>query len=298
MKNIMLLNSNNSHCKYSGKRTPLLISLVRDPYDRVISYYNYFILRSSAIPLEAMLDDELRVVENSPKVVPLIRALEAINTSALEPTPQAVTVHEAHFYIRTYEKLRLEMKKELAFEKTKNPGKNFEAEGILLDNIYLPQLLGLLFPVLPSLNHGEGGEDEVGIGSAGSAGGRFDNDYPLLVLQSELLFTHMKGVFDQVLVPYFYSDPQTRAAVKQRAANSGASEKSIFINSKKGHYSPLTSLSPRLQCRLYTFYFKLNRAASAILFRLQHTGKLATAPNLKGPSDIWWRRKLEGCGPE
>ena len=299
MKNILLLNSNNSACKFHGKRTPLLISLVRDPYDRVVSYYNYFILRSAAIPLEAMLDDELRVFESSPKVVSLLRALEAVNftqAGVVGGAPQAVTVREAHFITRTYERLRFEMKTALAFEKTKNPGKNFEAEGILLDNIYLPQILGLLFPVIPALNRGDGDDAlSAHLASSNAGGGRFDNDFPLLLLQSELLFKNMRLVFEKVLVPYFYSDPAQRAAVLSREFASGASEKDIFINSRKGAYSPLCTLSKPMQCRVYSFYNRLNKAAAAVYFRLQQTGKIAVAPRIKGPDDVWWLRKIEGC---
>ena len=294
MKNILLLNSNNSRCRFKGKRTPLLISLVRDPYDRVISYYNYFILRSSAIPLETMLDDELRIFETSSKVLPLLRVLEAINSTKVTNN-SPVSVHEAHFYIRTYERLRVEMKNQLAFEKYKNPGKNFEAEGILLDNIYLPQVLGLLFPVVPSLNHDDSSANEDRNAPL-NGGGRFENDFPLLILQSELLFANMKDVFEKVLVPYFYSKSDDRKAILQKAASSGASEKSIFINSKKGSYSPLCTLSLKLQCRLFTFYYKLNRAAAAILYRLQSSGKIAGAPRFKSANDVWWsERRIDGC---
>jgi hypothetical protein len=302
MKNILLLNGNNSRCVFRDKRTPLLISLVRDPYDRVISYYNYFILRSSAVPLEAMLDDELRVFDSSPRVAPLLRALEAVNLTAVggpgpDQPPVAVSVREAHFLTRTYEKLRLEMKAELAFEKKKNPGKNFEAEGILLDNIYLPQILGLLFPVIPSLNQGEGGvEDPTGeTQSRLASGGRFENDFPLLLLQSELLFHHMREVFEKVLTPYFYSDANARAAVLAREFKSGVSEKDVYINSRKGAYSPLCTLSKQMQCRLYVFFFRINRAAFAVLYRLQQTGKIAAAPRIKGGTDAWWRRSIPGC---
>jgi ABC-type amino acid transport substrate-binding protein len=42
----------------------------------------------------------------------------------------------------------------------------------------------------------------------------------------------------------------------EQAKKQGVSEAGIFTNSKNGHYSPLCSLSDKMKCRLYSFYFK------------------------------------------
>ena len=295
MKNILILNKANTKCKFKGNRRPLLISLVRDPYARVISYYNYFILRSAAVPLERMLEDELDVFERTPRVVQLLRVLE--NHAAANTNNSSVTSHEAHTIIHAYERLRLEMKRALAFEKTKNPGKNFEAEGILLDNIYLPQLLGLLFPVIPAMNHGDADLQEDNLARWGPSQ-RAENNFPLLVLQSELLFSHMKDTFEKVLAPYFYAEAKDLERVLDQEKKQGVSETGIFINSKNGHYSPLCSLSDKMKCRLYSFYFKVNKHLVRTLYRLQQAGKIVVAPKLPDPDHLWWERNgIPGCNP-
>lgn len=300
MKNILLLNSPNPLCSHStpSARRPLIISLVRDPLARVVSYYNYFILRSAAVPLEEMLEGELNVLENSPRLRPFLRVLETINSTAFSGSRDssvAVSAREAHFIIHAYERLRMEIKQELGFQKKNKPDKNFEPEGVLLDNIYLPQILGILFPVHPSMiDDREGEEKEAGRKSGLWSGERVVGEYPLLVLQSELLFAHMQEVFEEVLVPFFYVQAEDRNRILQRAKSSSSKVGDVYTNSKGGKYSPLCTLSKPMQCRVYRFYYKLNRAFVHVVHRLQQSGRILAAPRVHA-EDLWWGRSLEGC---
>ena len=307
MNHILLLNANNSNCRHSttGPRSPLFISLTRDPYNRVVSYYNYFLLRSDAVPLEFMLAEEIDAYETSPKLNPLLRALEADNYTyfaehSASPTSTTgmrrvngvfpVTIHEAHFFIHAWEMLRSEAKKALAFQKKQNPKKNYEAEGVLLDNIYLPQVLGLLFPLRLEDKSAKSAANMPYTGAR-----RFELPYPLLVLQSELLFSHMHDVFEQVLVPFFHTDAKTRAAVLKRERSAGVDESIIYTNSRSGKYDDRCSLSATMQCRLYKFYYKINANFVRVLWRLQQTGRIVVAPRIRSAEDVWWPRNLDGC---
>ena len=310
MRNILLLNSNNSRCRASttGPRSPLFISLTRDPYNRVVSYYNYFLLRSDAVPLETMLGEELGAYKSSAKLASLVRALETANethffAASAKGGPQRVngvypvTTHEAHFFIHTWEMLRIESKKALAFQKANNPSKNYEAEGILLDNIYLPQILGLLFPLRPDDEGVAGGAANVqGQSLSVSGTRRMELPHPLLVLQSELLFAHMHDVFEQVLLPYFHANnPVAREALLRTERAAGVDEKKIYTNSRSGKYDSRCSLIPEMQCRLYGFYYRINANFVRVMWRLQQTGRILVAPRIKSPDDVWWPRTLASC---
>lgn len=302
MHNILLLNANNSRCRASttGPRSPLFISLTRDPYNRVVSYYNYFLLRSEAVPLETMLAEELGAYTSSAKLASLVRILEAANYTAPGLGLQRVngvypvTTHEAHLFIHTWEMLRVETKKALAFQKANNPKMNYEAEGVLLDNIYLPQILGLLFPLRPDEDHAGGAGKGQSLPYSGAR--RMELPHPLLVLQSELLFAHMHDVFEQVLLPYFHpKNAAVREAVLRSERASGVDEKKIYTNSRSGKYDSRCNLSPEMQCRLYAFYYRINANFVRVMWRLQQTGRILVAPRIKSADDVWWPRKLEGC---
>lgn len=66
--------NNSSTFHHERERTPLMIAIIREPANRTISYFNYFLTRSDTIPLEDMLEIEMQILEK-PRMARFLRVL-------------------------------------------------------------------------------------------------------------------------------------------------------------------------------------------------------------------------------
>lgn len=155
--------------KTVNQTTPLMISMVRDPAGRTVSYFNYFLCRSATIPLEQMLEIEMKILV-SRKMAPWLNAIKHLDIFVAGDSPTTL-FEKAHIIISAHKHLLNEMEAEISVAKEAFPGMHFEAQGLLLDNVYLPQLLGILYP---KDNKGEPA----------------NVSWPLMILQSEFFFAN------------------------------------------------------------------------------------------------------------
>lgn len=161
------------------------------------------------------------------------------------------------------------MEKELNLQKAKYPGKKFEQMGLIMDSIYLPQLLGLIFQ-----------RDRTG-NPANS-----NSSWPFLLLQSEYFFSYRAEVFRDAIIPYFHPDPLTRPVLEDN-----------FIDKAEGirtnthlRDSPLKEISPEMKKRLQDFYFDLDKNLIETMRSLQQMGRIFVVPKIHDAlSDRWWR---------
>lgn len=265
LPSIMILNTKNNACKDTEIRdkTPLVLPLIRDPINRTVSYYNYFLLRSDAIPLDAMLSTELDILQSA-RFRPWLAALEGWRWHSAPQSAQ-----EAHVIVMAYERLQLEMIKEMEEVIRRNPRKNFDSQGILIDSIYLPQILGILFP-------------------RDKDGRSVNITWPMMVLRSEFFFDHRSEVVRDVLLPFLHPKEESRPRLPP---NYEQLISQVEKNSRSGHYSPLTALSNGTSCRVYKFFRTLNSFLVRTLFTLQESGIIAVAPRIKSIEDFWWLRQ-------
>lgn len=267
LASILKLNDANDQCKITRKKTPKVIILLRDTYNRTLSYYNYFTCRSTTIPLEEMLQLEFDLFSKSP-------AKEYIDIIAgqQQSEHQRIDYKYAHNIIVAYEKLQLYMEKEMSIIKQNYTNINLERYGLLLDSMYLPQLLSLIFPT------NENNE-------------RVSIDWPILIIKSEHFFNDRASILEESIIPFMHPNEQIRKATKmppkeQYMKGAGAN----YLNSKQGLYSNMSSLSTEMSNKLLKFYSILNINLNNIMFRLSKKGRITLSPQINHITKGWWHQ--------
>ena len=270
LASLLKLNHANDQCKVTRKKTPKIIVLLRDTYNRTLSYYNYFTCRSKTIPLEQMLQLEFDLFSKTP-------AKEYIDTIAgihSQSEHQRIDYKYAHHIIVAYEKLQLYMEQQMSMIKQNNTNINFERYGLLLDSIYLPQLLSLIFPT------NENNE-------------RVTIDWPILVIKSEHFFKDRATTLEDNIIPFLHPNEQVRKTIKmppksEYMKRAGANH----LNSKQGLYSNMSSLSTDMSNKLLKFYSVLNMNLNSIMFKLAKKGRINLVPQINHVTKGWWYHQV------
>jgi hypothetical protein len=185
-------------------------------------------------------------------------------------TPDKITRQDAYKAIAAYDALCENMRIMLEAAIKKNPEANFDSVSILLDSVYLPQLLGLLFPR---------NSHDLPLESLGT--------WPILVLQSEHFFIDRLAAFQEAIMPFLHPNNTTRPAIVPNAATI---LRNLNINSNKGHYSHLSILTQGTKTRLVQFFEDFNRLLVVFLYHLQQSGRVSVIPPLQTDHDRWWKR--------
>ncbi len=114
---------------------------------------------------------------------------------------------EARHVIRRYEAWKREHLRQLIKDQEKYSHHKFDDQGLLLDGLYLPQILSLIYPVrtVDVLTYGE----EVIPGDPTSRVVKKDKQtrlasYPLLVIQSEFFYKYTIHTYRNHIVPFLY----------------------------------------------------------------------------------------------
>jgi len=210
LASLLKLNDINEQCTITRKKTPKMIVLLRDSYNRTLSYYNYFTCRSNTLPLEQMLLLEFDLFTKTP-------AKEYLDIITHIPSNhQHIDYKYSHHIILAYEKLQNFMEKEMKILKQNNSNINYERYGLLLDSIYLPQVLSLVFPNDDNNN-------------------RVNTDWPILIIQSEYFFNDRARVLEDNIIPFLHPDESIRNKTKippksEYMKQTGAN----YFNSKQG----------------------------------------------------------------
>ena len=220
LASLLALNDVNEQCTITRKKTPKMIVLLRDSYNRTISYYNYFTCRSNTLPLEQMLQLEFDLFTKTPAK----EYLDIIMTH-IPSEYQHIDYKYSRHIILTYEKLQNFIEKEMIIIKQNNININIEKYGLLLDSIYLPQVLSLIYP-------NDNNNNRVYI------------DWPILIIKSEYFFNDRARVLEENIIPFLHPDdsirnktilPPKSEYMKQTGAN--------YFNSKQGKSSSSSSSS-------------------------------------------------------
>lgn len=258
-------NKENDQCNIKRKKTPKIIVLLRDPYNRTISYYNYFTCRSKTIPLEDMLKLEFDLFSKSP-------AKEYIDIITHIPSDhQHIDFKYARHIILAYEKLQNYMEKEMITIKRNNTDHNYERYGLLIDSIYLPQFLSLIFPT-------DQNEQRITI------------DWPILIIKSEYFFDDRASLLEDNIIPFLHPDLDKRNETKIPPKNEYMQQNGAnVLNSKQGHYNNISMLSDEMSIKLSKFYSLTNMNLNYIMHRLSTRDRINLAPPIKNLKvDSWW----------
>lgn len=264
-KTAEVIPTSTTQCQVTRKRLPKILTLLRDPFNRTISYFNYFITRRQSFSLEQMISMELDFLD-SPTQRSLLHDLKLSMS-----TPEKITRENAYKAMEIYDVLNENMKNMLEAAKKKNPEANFDTVSILLDSVYLPQILGLLYPR---------NADGISLDSFAQ--------WPILVLQSEHFFKDRLSTFHSAIMPFLHPNQSTRPSLLSNAASI---LQNVNINSNEGRYSPLSNLTPKTSQRIVIFFGDFNRLLVMVLYYLQESGRIFVTPTLKADNDKWWNRR-------
>jgi hypothetical protein len=263
--------SDKGHCLYEARtmteeekrlHRPLMMVIIRHPVERSISYFNWFIIRTKTVPIQTLVNLELEIMreKGAAAYFQVLREDRVMGTPGKSPREVARGIVDAYEALKAYMKVRLreEMTKQ-------HPGMNFEKVGLLVDSLYLPQILGMLYPK------------------------ESDDTWPMLVVQSEFFFKNREEVFDDVLVPYLHSDrvselkaiPKYSESMKAKASHS---QKWSNMNRNKKHLLDDDTLQ-----EVNKFYCPYLVNLYNNLHDFQASKVLAAVPTVTPSQHLWWK---------
>ena len=305
---IRQLNAEDSTCDKVRQRTkkPMVMVLLRDPITRTASYYNYFSVNrakkineerskyNSELHLKQYFDgkgkekrnDEQAQAEQETEPKPMLEIMAYADALKLEYnvfiSNQAIQVPYAMYQRKlkifldelesndapwnTIVSLGVDVVKQFAKVKDSHELKwnekledlstsnsrqlLLDVHGYLLDDFYLPQILSLLF-------------EEV------------DNGWPLMVIQSEHLFSNPEKMFQSHILSYFHPNlSNSTLSMKRTTSTKWNKDKNAFRN--EGNYNH-DELLDKLSSKLIEYE---KRKLLQMLFHLQRRERIKVVPQI------------------
>jgi len=338
---LMTVNRANSMCVLSTTeaRRPFVMTLLRHPLGRLESYYTHFIVRRYArVRLRGAEDENDEEDEDGYVVLAARRESHAPRGNSkrrggikskggaissldemigrellcLEPGGEAHTaridleqtaalwvevvhaqVGRPYQYSATYEAARAIIG---SYERVKSTLQTCAGSRMVLDGVYVPQVLSLLYPKVKTRR--EGGQ----YGLQSSEG----HHWPVLIIESEYMFSQKPAAFRRALYPYLYpssSAPRfeedeggNRIVLLNKFKAMGLDSRAeagirrygdqmlLFDNGTKSA-TEMAKMSASIVSRVQTVYQPLNEALYKTVEWLQTTKRIAVLGNFTSKFD-------------